>query len=745
MSVTEPADSGGGTQIVQNLQVAGMTNLQDIGSWAQLMEEEEDVTFGGDDDGTDEVDGPAASISPERRRKIPDGPPYKVQVANVSTKHLGEELLYYFGGEELVKEFSFLSADGKAIFEFASRDGLISALEKNEKDFQGNKLKVYVMQNRESVNRMPARLSNDYRRSSDGYENRRNDSYNRSNRYNSQSSLNGDYRNDRSFRGGDRYNHYGTMPAGGFHHDKRGGFPDRFHDGNRNSMRGGRGRGGSGGGPYNNYSNTYNRQNSGPSAYNRYEHQGGGPLQRSGSYQYNRDYNTKHGGSISARSRTESHSTNVETFSRTSSRMSINDEPKRKTSVNPFGDAKPVDTQSKLLELERRQKEKMEQEAIEKQKKEAELQQQQQQQQKEAEQQQKVDGEQQKQVAENASHKGHHNHHHHQHHQHHQKGGKQYPPYGAKSFEQNEPHRAYHQQRHNSFEQGAPPGSVIIKKRETSEADKLREEECSTPPVDPVQYPTSSEATPPPPPPQQQQQHAGKKCAHVKQPSELPPKYQKTRATQKTYVPKSGHVLTKSATVGHIDKRDESAASGERRESFGKSRGGAAYRQNDARRPSFSGSESNYSMNKNNNNNSYRGGPSKRGEMRGGSRGGRGRGGGAAAAGAARKSDSRTNESHVEADVGEPEKVIVEEVVMTKETVVVVVKGDEKASEKNEPAEPCVGVVEQPVGGESTKTEPTPPMPSTPKKRDRKKEKKKEAKTSHMSTNKFAALLNCPQ
>uniref|UniRef100_A0A8R1HIR0 RRM domain-containing protein n=1 Tax=Caenorhabditis japonica TaxID=281687 RepID=A0A8R1HIR0_CAEJA len=252
MSVSEPADSGSSQTASQVLQVEKIEDIANMGSWAQMMEEEEEnlqFEFGEDseDVGVDEVDcgGDNASVSPERRRHIPDEPPFRVQITNLSPDHIEEELIYYFGGDKLLKCCDFHKEDGKAEFEFHARDGLTYALTKSNVEFKGRLLKVYVLQNRVSLARVSQRQSKDYNRqyeSTDSSFSRRNDR----NRYNSQSSLNSDKhsRFERGNRGHYQNQHYGTMPAGGFHANRgvleghRGGFHGGYNNDNNRSFRG---------------------------------------------------------------------------------------------------------------------------------------------------------------------------------------------------------------------------------------------------------------------------------------------------------------------------------------------------------------------------------------------------------------------------------------------------------------------------------------------------------------------------
>lgn len=362
MSVQEPAESSANGS--KNLQVCDEPFGGAV-SWAQLMEEDEQFNkITDDDDGeTEEADGgeTTENSSPERRgrRNIPTEPPFRVQITNISSQHVEEELIYYFGGESHIKRVDIRKEDGNAEFEYFTRDGLLLALKKQDVEFKGRVLKVFVRQNRESVARVTSRHSQqEYGRpyeSNDSHFSGKSSSQNyRRSHYNSQNSLNSDKHG--RYDKGNRSNHYGTMPAGGFH-DRRGGGSYRGSNdcrfNNNGSFRAPR-------------NPNYDRQNS--SGRDDYHHGNGGPLQRSGSYQHNHNHsNTKdygrqysnhnhysnyHGGggpgSISARSRTESHSTtnNYDAFSRTSSRMSlaatgtVEETPQRKSTGG--GDRKSV-------------------------------------------------------------------------------------------------------------------------------------------------------------------------------------------------------------------------------------------------------------------------------------------------------------------------------------------------------------------------------------------------------------------
>lgn len=172
--------------------------------------------------------------------------------------------------------------------------------------------------------------------------------------------------------------------------------------------------------------------------------------------------------------------------------MSVAEEPKpvaRKPSANPFGDAKPVDTQTKLLELEKRQAEREKEAASQK-----------------TEESEKAVGDHceepeaqtppqvEEQVA--ADPRGGFQHYQHQHQQqqpprynqfYNQRGGHYNNNRGGyQQYQQHQKHH-YYEQTHANYEQGAPPGSVMIKKRESVDVEKPKEEEV--PPTDPVHYP----------------------------------------------------------------------------------------------------------------------------------------------------------------------------------------------------------------------------------------------------------------
>ncbi|CAI5445117.1 unnamed protein product [Caenorhabditis angaria] len=710
MSVTQPADSGGPSDQQQTLQVdqklADMNHQ--IGSWAQLMEEEnEEEQFievsADEDEGTDEIDGAgngeSSSRSPEKRKFVPDDPPFRVQVTNISINHNKEEIFYFFGGDSNIKTFSFRPEKARAEFEFHSKIGLLEALERNDTEFQASILKVFPLRNH-MAGKISARQSSDYgshdshnrynNQNQYGGGNRRyqNDNY-RGSHYNSQSSLNSEKlpRNyDKNYRD-NRYqqNHYGTLPAGGIHNDRknynnyRGGHQNNYHN-DRNNFKAPR-------------HPNYDRQNSGPVPHqyrdNRYENQGG-PIQRSGSYQHsnnnsrNNDYQQRQPQSINARSRTESHSTNFDQFSRTSSRMSIDEAgvPKpiqRKVSANPFGDAKPVDTQTKLLEIEKRQaeKERAEKEAA-----------------KQSNLNLNENDEQQHQEQNTSSHN-------------HTNSSNSRSSKKLKKTSSNSNQSQNDGERRPSFDQGALPGTVTIKKRETTDTDKQRDDECSTPPVDPYQYPptnqdTSNDSTPPPPPPTtiipQQQKTGGKPI----------------RPNNKPYVPKGG-ILQKSATVGQIDQNQSQNDGENRRQKDGK------FHRNYSgghRRPSFSGSENGKPPTGN------RGAivPKKAGNSNSATQN---RGAAPQKQRLASKNDSKKNEE-VKSPPAEPISTAPEPPVETVKT-----------------AAPESQKVEENSKNSSTQAAAASPSTTNQKKKDKKKERKKEL--THLQNNKFSALLNCPQ
>ncbi|EFO96526.1 hypothetical protein CRE_24247 [Caenorhabditis remanei] len=560
MSVTEPADSGSGRQAQQTLQF-------------QLIDN--------DEHGDDDVDGAnSSSLSPERRHQIPDSAPFRVQVTNISSQHVEEEIIYYFGGDKLIKTIHFRKEGEKAEIEYFSKEGLLHAQTRDEKEFKGRILKVFVRQNRESVGRVTSRVSGDYTRqyeSADSHFSGSGRNYSRQNNrnhYNSQSSLNSDRHSQSGrFEKGNRNNHYGTMPAGGYH-DRRGG-------GNRN-------------GGYNNDSSRYNnndnnrsfraprnpnyeRQHSGPN-YNRYNdnenNHGGGPLQRSGSYQHNStsndcrystaQYQSQPPASISARSRTESHNTyNDNGFSRTSSRMSVatttnqEDHPTtvKKPTTNPFGDAKPVDTQARLLELEKRHAEKSKSTTTTTSNSD-----------------ENSGGDHENTApppaaaapisdsqmtrSSTSSHKSYHGAYQGHHHKPYSGGTK---TAGAAPAPQQTTH---HQ---TTYEQGAPPGSVVIKKRESIDVEKMKDAD-EVPPVDPIQYPTADNKK------MSTASESAQSEMNKSTSSELPPPHPsssgtssrggggrgKHRATMSTYTARGHHhhhhQLQKSVTMGQIEK-----------------------------------------------------------------------------------------------------------------------------------------------------------------------------------------------
>lgn len=794
MSVTEPADSGSGSSPQkkvaqqQTLQVCDQTiqPFSETVSWAKLMEEEEFTNIASDeedDDAGDEVDG--ANSSPERRRQIPDSPPFRVQIANISSQHVEEELIYYFGGDN-IKTVEFRKEDGNAEIEFHTRDGLLHALTRQDQDFKGRVLKVFVLRNRESVARVTSRHSGDYRQyeSADSHFSggRRSQQQHNRNHYNSQSSLNSDSRHSSGRGNRNNYGNYGTMPAGGYH-DRRGGSHrggyggnDARFNNNNSSFRAPR--------------HQYDRQYSGPNYNSRYDdhpHQNGGPIQRSGSYQHNPSSNDcrnstqnyqyhNQPASVSARSRTESHNTFDNGFSRASSRMSLSTQNHddvaaaapvaKKPSANPFGDAKPVDTQAKLLEMEKRRAEKQQSLPMKDEQPGAAGDHAQQENQAPPSSMETAKSS-TSGVSSGASSGGHHQHQKYQQQRggyHGRGGGHHGGPHGHHQQQQQ-----HHQDGH-TYDQGAPPGSVVIKKRESIDVDNKHKDD-EIPPVDPIQYPkddvkfqkmsTASESSdvnksttsdlPPHP--------SSSTTSQNQNQSQNPPAHRgnRGRPSLKPYTARAGghhhhNQLQKSATMGQIEKTSNVSASGDvnlddskgsqghhnpkRRYTDRNSLNNSSYR-----RSSISGGSESGKAEKSSSSTMDRG--------RGGFRGGRGQGRGGAPRGggaihSARKSQDggAAVEQQTILENVEPKGTVAVKKEQPKE-----VKDDKKSTTSESKTTVAVTPsdtvpLEMSKNPNSHDDPPTPSTPTKKAKKDKKKEKKKEAKQTPLGNNKFSALAN---
>ncbi|CAD6188140.1 unnamed protein product [Caenorhabditis auriculariae] len=735
MSVMEPADSGGGAS-KKNLQV--MPNVTEIGSWALMMAEEELTTTQGScedvSSSQDVTDGREGST--EKKKKIPDSPPFLAQVANISVTHDEEELLYYFGGEEEVKSLEMRQAKGNATFEFHTQNGLLMALQKHGEEFQGRTLHVYVQREEHS---RPARVSEarfSSNRDSVGSRDDRH-GYNRNNsRYNSQNSLNDgrhgghyhqrDYRDNRGPQ-----NNYNTMPAnfrrgGGYNmHDRDGGYSGR------SSFRK----------PFfpNNYGNDYGDR-------------GGfvGELQRSESYHYEHQNQEQRPAPISARSRTESTQMERDNYSRASSRLSVNEAPrvpavKKPSNRDIFGDAKPVDTQAKLRELEEKQK-KREQEELEKQKEAQRL---------AAEQQHSLPLE------------------HHEHPNYSDRRSHDMPP---NDYNQQQHHVGYNKQRYD----GAP-GSVSIKKRPSVEVENgvsnssrdSFDRTSGSHPMDPAHRPPiappvveKSVVSELPPLPASASSSGHRKSTPSASKDSIGHSHQKkhVRPSPTVYAPHRGGTapLQKSATMGQIGERRERAAGDaapveefdqtRSTQDTAKSRGSSKakratfgakvpYQNKGDRRSSFSGSEKNvgyWDQTPTDKVRDRKGSQSDRSEkkehhgsqasLRSGQNyvGGRGRGRGRGRGGPdhhGKHHPPRTN-VHTEAESKPAEAVNVEA------TQKLVTETKEVATKEVEASESAAAVITPSEAG---------------KKKDKKKEKKKDKDSKggkHLAGNKFAALLD---
>ncbi|CAI4229176.1 unnamed protein product [Auanema sp. JU1783] len=355
MSVSEPADSGGiVTSLSQDLQ--GFEDMSTVGAWAKMMEE--DVSCSQMNSTIDEEEEPERSVETEGK-KLPDRPPFSVQVTNVASSCDEMDVYFEFGGEKRIKCINVNPAAGKADIEFFDREGLLHAIQKNGTELCNKKLKVYVIDH--SRERRPAQIDRSDRTSSardsrDSYGGRSSrdqrdyrEQFHRGSHHGSQNSIYSD--DPRSYN--NQRNNYATLPRhstggrGGRHHDDR--YGQSFRGGPNYNARGGyQNRGGGGGGGYRHSmdrprqsTNEYKRSDSG------YEYEKPAPINRS---------RTESTTSEQAERR------RLELTSRNSSRLSINtfedERPqpvKKPSSRDIFGDAKPVDTADKIREIEEKQ------------------------------------------------------------------------------------------------------------------------------------------------------------------------------------------------------------------------------------------------------------------------------------------------------------------------------------------------------------------------------------------------------
>ncbi|KAJ1363220.1 hypothetical protein KIN20_023039 [Parelaphostrongylus tenuis] len=373
MSVDNPSDSGGGGVEVAFSNPPSMADMGAMGSWAEIMAEEQVDTAAPSGEKHSENHNHEEHVREieDSVRKPPKQPSYAVQVANLPACS-EEELFYYFGGDNIVRDVAFLpDRQCAARIDLFTLEGLRKAKELDGEKFRGRVLKVYEIRedrirerpSHEFYNRQYSNEPAPYNREKSRYNSQsslhsndarnfeRNRPYNSSNDYRNSSQNRGppmggtysrsrfynnydDYNNGRKFSGDQSCRGNGPYYQGPAY--SGGGYPPR--------SRGMQGRGGGYSGGRGNY---YGSQE----------------LSRSDNYHHDEREKPP----IISRSRTESNTFDSDRrrvlLSRTSSRLSTSTEEvdtpvprvKKLTNKDIFGEAKPVDTSERLREIEARQ------------------------------------------------------------------------------------------------------------------------------------------------------------------------------------------------------------------------------------------------------------------------------------------------------------------------------------------------------------------------------------------------------
>lgn len=371
MSVDNPSDSGGGAEVAF-ANPSSITDMGAMGSWAEIMAEEQVETAMPGEKRNESQNCDENPRVEDSIRKQPKQQCFAVQVTNLPGCS-AEELFYYFGGDNVVRDVAFLpDRPCAARIDLFTLEGLKRAKELDGKKFRGRNLKVYEIRD-DRIRKRPSQQEFHNRQ----YSNEATPYNRENNRYNSQSSLHSnDARNfERNSRPYTSSNDCRNIPQ------------------NRGAPMGGtfsRGK------SYNNYDDYNNgRHPSGGQScrgngqyYQNAPYGGGGYPSRSrgiqgrgsyggsrgtcyGSQELSRSDSYRHGErdkpAVISRSRTESTAFDSDRrrvlLSRTSSRLSTSTEEvdapvprvKKLTNKDIFGEAKPVDTSERLREIEAKQ------------------------------------------------------------------------------------------------------------------------------------------------------------------------------------------------------------------------------------------------------------------------------------------------------------------------------------------------------------------------------------------------------